>query len=79
MLLQSSYGRAALMKGGIIACIARDVLSDHAETIIGLGPLDSATRYGMALQIGSNYYWGDDLMEEEEEILCGVYKISTGM
>ncbi|KAL4062682.1 hypothetical protein J3A83DRAFT_4381329 [Scleroderma citrinum] len=73
-----NYGRAALMKGGIIAHIARDIVGDHAEAIIRSGPTETVTQYGATLCFGRIFYLDDDLIEGEEEIICGIYKILTG-
>ena len=60
-ILQRDYGRAALMKGGIIARIARDVLGDRAEVIIRSGPTETVTRCGATLRFSSAIYLDDDL------------------
>ncbi|KIM50349.1 hypothetical protein SCLCIDRAFT_70916, partial [Scleroderma citrinum Foug A] len=70
--------RAALMKGGIIGRLAREALGDHADTVIRHGPSDDVLRTGTAIQLGEGYYWDDDLVEDEEQLICGVYKMSTG-
>ena len=76
--LQCRYSRAALMKGGIIGRLAREALGDHADTVIRHGPSDDVLRTGTAIQLGEGYYWDDDLVEDEEQLICGVYKMSTG-
>jgi len=77
-LLQCQYGRAALMKGGIIGQLAWEALGEHADTVIQHGPSDDVLQMGSAIQLGQDYYWDDDLVEDEEQLICGVYKISTG-
>jgi hypothetical protein len=42
------------------------------------GPSEDVLDYGTAIQLSGDYYWDDDLSADEEQIICGVYKISTG-
>ena len=55
-LLLWSYGRAALMKGGIIACLACDFLSDHMDALMCGGPSEDMFKYGTATKIGAEYF-----------------------
>ena len=66
------------MKGGIIVCLVRDSLGDYINVIIGGGPSEDVLGYGMAIKIGSEYLWDDDLDPNDKQVICGVYKISTG-
>ena len=66
------------MKGGIVGRLAREALGEHADMIVRLGPSDDVFWMGIAIQLGDDYFWDDDLVEDEEQIICGVYKISTG-
>lgn len=77
-LLRRNYGRAAILKGGIIGRLARESLGDRADLVSGRGPSDDVVRFGSCIEIGGRRYWDDDLDCEDEEIICGVYKISTG-
>ena len=77
--LHRPYSRAALMKGGIIGRLARESLDEHGDMVVRHGPSDNVLRMGTAIQLGGNYFWDDDLVEDEEQFICGVYKISTGM
>ncbi|KAH0825659.1 hypothetical protein J3R83DRAFT_11747 [Lanmaoa asiatica] len=77
-LLRRSYGRAALMKGGIIARLARDSLGDRMDVLVQGGPSESVFKYGTAIRVGQEYLWDDDLDSNDEQVICGVYKISTG-
>ena len=72
------YARTALMKGGIIARLACDSLGDCINVVIGGGPSEDVLGYGMAIKIGSEYLWDDNLDPNDEQVICGVYKISTG-
>ena len=54
-LLQQSYGRATLMKGGIIACLAHDSLGDRMDVLICGGPSKDVFKYSMAIKIGQEY------------------------
>lgn len=77
-LLQRRYGRAALAKGGILGRLAREALGDDIKLLIQNGPSSEVLQYGTAIRIGQLYYWDDELTEDEEQIICGVYKFSTG-
>lgn len=77
-LLRRTYGRAAILKGGIIGRLARESLGDRADFLVASGPSDDAPRFGSCIQLGDARYWDDDLDCDDEEIICGVYKLSTG-
>ena len=77
--LHCLYSRAALMKGGIIGRLAQEALGEHGDMVIRHGPSDDVLQMGTAIQLGGNYFWDDNLVENEEPFICGVYKISTGM
>ena len=77
-LLRQSYGRATLMKGGIIARLARDSLGGRMDVLIQGGPSEHVLNYGSAIKTGQDYLWDDDLDSNNEQVICGVYKISTG-
>ncbi|KAF9470446.1 hypothetical protein BDN70DRAFT_902100 [Pholiota conissans] len=70
-LLMGSKGRAALMHGGIVARIARDVLDQ--STILD-GPSTSAVTVGKHQRF--NLY-DDELDENELDIICGVYYVDV--
>jgi len=78
-LLRRNYARAALMKGGIIARLARDSVGSHMNMLVGSGPSEDVHKYGMAIRIGTDYLWDNELDPNDEQIICGVYKISTGL
>ena len=67
------------MKSGIVGWLAREALGEHADMVIRAGPSDDVLRMGTAIQLGGDYFWDDDLVEDEEQFICGAYKISTGM
>ena len=50
------------MKGGIIACLARNSLSDRMDVLIHGGPSKDIFKYGTAIKIGQEYLWDDDLV-----------------
>ncbi|KIM61759.1 hypothetical protein SCLCIDRAFT_25569 [Scleroderma citrinum Foug A] len=70
--------RAALMKGGIVGWLAQEALGEHADMVIRCSPSNNVLQMGTAIQLGESYYWDDDLVEDEEQLICGVYKMSTG-
>lgn len=76
--LRTSRCRAALMAGGLIARIAKDMVP---YTDVFYGPSDAVFLEGMCLWDGkksSPKYWDDKLTEHEMDIICGVYKVATG-
>ena len=77
--LHCPYSRAALMKGGIVGRLTREALGKHADMVIRAGPSNDVLQMGTAIQLGGDYFWDDSLVEDEEQFICGVYKISTGM
>ena len=77
-LLQQSYGRATLMKGGIIAHLAHNFLGDRMDVLIRGGPSKDVFKYSMAIKIGQEYLWDDNLDPNNKQIICGMYKVSNG-
>ncbi|KAJ7675588.1 hypothetical protein DFH06DRAFT_977454 [Mycena polygramma] len=73
----SPRGRAALLHGGLIARLARPMVSD--EDVLR-GPTDDATVDGIRLWDGRSpsAYWDDSLTDHEIDLICGVYHVSTG-
>jgi hypothetical protein len=75
---RSPRGRAALLYGGIIGRLARSEVSN--EEVLR-GPSDDALLEGICLWDGKSpfAYWDDCLTEEEIDLICGVYHVSTGV
>ncbi|KAJ7655792.1 hypothetical protein DFH06DRAFT_992353 [Mycena polygramma] len=73
----SPRGRAALLHGGLIARLARPMVSDKD---VLRGPTDDATVDGIRLWDGRSpsAYWDDSLTDHEIDLICGVYHVSTG-
>ncbi|KAJ7176775.1 hypothetical protein C8R46DRAFT_1188516 [Mycena filopes] len=69
-ILCSERGRVALMSGGIIARLAVGVVSPQVVC--------SGRAKGAAEGHPSPPYWDDALTQQELDILCGVYEVSTG-
>ncbi|KAI9464841.1 hypothetical protein HD554DRAFT_2026204, partial [Boletus coccyginus] len=76
-LLCQTYGRAVIMKGGIIRCLAHASLVDRADFLITHGPSENVIQFGSCIKIEDGRYWDDDLEYENKEIICGMYKLST--
>ncbi|KAJ6598246.1 hypothetical protein DFH09DRAFT_1022563 [Mycena vulgaris] len=75
----SGRGRAALMMGGIIARLARDVVALQS---VYRGPTKTVSVDGQCVWDGhpsAPAYWDDALTAEELEIICGVYEVATGV
>ena len=70
--LISAHGRAALMTGGLIA---RDVVS-YEDIYHG-----SSDPNGVCLTDGKHpdfRLWDECLTEDEQDLICGVYRVDTG-
>jgi hypothetical protein len=77
--LCSQRGRAAMLAGGIVARLARE---DVRYEDVCNGPSDSVFEDGICLWDGeesSLAYWDDKLSEDEVDLICGVYRVDTGM
>ncbi|KAL0058527.1 hypothetical protein AAF712_014786 [Marasmius tenuissimus] len=69
---RTTRGRAAVMAGGIIARLAREVVPD-ADVVHGPDP-DLVFRTGRCFVDTPEYgYWDDELTPEEIDLICGVY------
>ena len=66
------------MKGGITAQLARDSLGGRMDVLIQGGPSEHVLNYGSAIKTGQDYLWDDNLDSNNEQVICGMYKISTG-
>lgn len=76
MLLQRRYGRAALLSGGIVWRLARELLG--VDCVLA-GPSVDVYRYGSWFEYDWAGIGGDDVLsEEEEDVVCGLYKVYTG-
>ncbi|KAJ7705580.1 hypothetical protein B0H17DRAFT_920139, partial [Mycena rosella] len=74
----SGRGRVALMMGGVIARLARDVVSPQA---VCCGPTKTVSVDGQCIWDGhpsSPAYWDDALTVGEIDIICGIYEVATG-
>ncbi|KAJ7833894.1 hypothetical protein B0H13DRAFT_1653562, partial [Mycena leptocephala] len=76
--LLSPRGRAAVLHGGVVGRLARAVVS--IDDVLR-GPTDDADIDGICLWDGHSQsaYWDDYLTEQEINLICGVYHISTGI
>lgn len=77
-ILSQPHARAALLKGGIVWRLAKDVLSYDA---VLQGPSSSATifREGYSVRfINSPELVDDDISEVELDLICGLYTCYTG-
>lgn len=74
--LRGPRGTAALLVGGIVGRIARDVLDPNDALA---GPSKYVSSKGSIFESTSmGLYTGDELTEEEKNLICGVYKLATG-
>ncbi|KAJ7100747.1 hypothetical protein B0H15DRAFT_817142 [Mycena belliarum] len=76
--LSSGRGRAALLMGGVIARLARGVVSSQS---VCCGPTKTVRDNGRCFWDGlssSPAYWDDVLTAAELDLICGVYEVATG-
>ncbi|KAJ6618166.1 hypothetical protein B0H10DRAFT_2217935 [Mycena sp. CBHHK59/15] len=73
-LLRSPRGRAALMMGGVVARLARDVVAP--ESVLS-GPTANAFTDGRCFSNASSAYCDDHLTDDEMDLICGVYEVDT--
>ena len=77
-ILTSPRGLTALLRGGLIARIAREHLGLDSAA---LGPSSSVTVHRMGLSIvrqDGSKYWDDELTQIEVEVICGLHRCFTG-
>ncbi|KAG6904426.1 hypothetical protein DXG01_010013, partial [Tephrocybe rancida] len=73
--LRSPRGRAALLQGGIVSRLAREVVQyQHVFD----GPTPEVFDTGTMLPGQNHGHWDDALTDHEINIICGVYQIDTG-
>jgi hypothetical protein len=78
-VLSSPQGRAALLRGGIVARIAKEFISNDR---VYEGPSIEVTAHRMGYLVPSDNsirLCDDDLTEHEVAIICGTYSLYTGM
>jgi hypothetical protein len=73
--LSTPRARAALLKGGIIWRLARDVIPEAA---VLSGPSAEVYKTGQQIECESGILLDDELSEDELNLVSGVYKVFTG-
>src|SRR5882724_10635877 len=76
VLLHHPHEHVALMHGGIVWCLALESVSDNA---VLMGPSLDVFSEGSFLSSADGYLWDNILLEDEVEVVCGVYKVYTGI
>ncbi|KAJ3875415.1 hypothetical protein F5051DRAFT_333890 [Lentinula edodes] len=79
--LRSARGRAALLGGGIVARLAREIVN---QDDVYDGPTVHALQEGehalCVWEVGrGRAFWDDQLTSKETDLVCGAYGIATGM
>ena len=66
----------ALLKGGIVGCLARE----HLDIVTAArGPSQDVFTFGTPLHsTDGRLFWDDDIDGSEMDFICGVYKTPTG-
>ena len=64
------------MHGSIVWHLAIVSVSDNA---VLMGPSQDVFTEGSFLSLADGYLWDDTLLEDNLEVVCGVYKVYTGM
>ena len=76
--LSSPRGRAALLRGGIVARLANEHLSLDSACF---GPSSFVSTYGIGFSVVDSTgrkFWDDELTNDEVDIICGVHCSYTG-
>ena len=78
-VLRTYQGRAALLRGGIVARIAREYL-DAYDVLEGPSVEALYCCHGLSVNAedGISEFWDDDLTEHEIATICGTYLMYTG-
>ena len=74
-VLSLPWGCAAFLWGGIVLCLAIEVLGDCAEDVVINGPSDNVWKFGHNMYYNGNEFWDNGLNEVEMDLICGVYKL----
>lgn len=74
-LLATPRARAALLKGGIIWRLAKDIVPEAA---VLSGPSAEVYKTGHRVTCDNSTFWDDDLSDDELNLISGVYKVLTG-
>jgi hypothetical protein len=76
--LRSPRARAALLKGGIVWRLAMEFIEPG---LVLAGPSDDALVCGQPFRptAGDLEYWDDELTVDELDLICGVYRVRTGI
>jgi len=75
-LLSQPHAPAALLHGSIVWCLARESITNDNVLI---GPTEDVFMHGDVLQT-ENWNSGiDKLTDQDIDVICGVYKVFTGM
>lgn len=74
-IVQSGYGRAAFLLGGIAWRLAVDSMPDHDSVLDGPSQFPTSADY----TIVNGYGYVDDTLDEHElAIICGIYRVLPG-
>ncbi|KAF9071896.1 hypothetical protein BDP27DRAFT_1497764 [Rhodocollybia butyracea] len=77
--LRSARGRAALLSGGLVARLARDIVNENdvfdGPTVNALTSSEKA--FCLWDQTQNHAFWDDKLTEEEVDLICGTYEVVT--
>jgi hypothetical protein len=74
------HARAALLRGGLIWRLAKEVLGDIADSWALMGPSEEVDTFGMRFRVdASKTEFADDALSEGElDFISGMYRIYTG-
>ena len=79
IFLQQPRARAALLKGGIVWRLAKQIMNDHLNNDTLLGPSEDFVLGGyLHLDANGPQLRDDHLSDTELDFICGVYPVYTG-
>lgn len=76
--LSGPRGRAALLRGGIVWRLAKDVVKRSTVVVGPCRPEYEAPKLVFKGRSDGRFMYDDDLTEEETDLICGVYRVHTG-
>jgi hypothetical protein len=72
------HARAALLEGGIIWQLAKEVLGDSLDEEVLYGPSLYVAQFGKLVLLGSQEFWDDTLSNQECDFIIGMNRTYTG-
>jgi hypothetical protein len=78
--LRRPHARSALLKGGLVWRLVKEVMGSRGDENVLLGPSAYVGQFGNSLHLDAARpaVWDDTLSETELHFISGLYKVYTG-